>query len=862
MRNVDSKQNDYCEKIILRVLFSSKKNPARENWAGFFILIRSFINLIWPIFVSLINIIKKPLNMRWILSLFFFSLVSATLFAQSTIIVFNVNMKQQIFLKNFDPSSDFVDISGSFNNWGSNKFTDTNGDSIYTVSIALNVGDNIEFKSRINGLWNGMEEFPGGGANRTYTIVLNGIVDFWYSDVISPSVLAVAVQASSRTVIPGQVVQFADISNGTPVLWEWTFTGGIPAISNLQNPIVSYPAEGKYTVTLKIKNLKADSVSLTLEDYINVSTVSTYWWNDAVFYEVFVRSFYDQNGDGIGDLKGLTAKLDYLNDGDSTTHSDLGITGIWLMPIMQSPSYHGYDVSDYRTVENDYGTNADFDTFIQAAHKRGIKVVIDLVMNHTSNQHPWFTQSASSTNSGYRDWYRWNETSLSAQWFLKNGAYYYGVFGSGMPDLNYAKAEVKTEMFDIARYWLQDMHVDGFRLDAVKYIFETATQIEDIPATFQFWQDFRASYKSVNADAFAVGEAWTSTNIAKKYVENKGLDYCFEFNMASALVYAANTGNAAALKIAVENSMASYPYLQFGTFLTNHDQQRIMTSLSNDAAKAKLASQLLLSLPGIPFLYYGEEIGTVGPKPDENIRTPLQWNATRNAGFSSGTAWRAPQSDYTTKNIVAQQADNNSLWWMYNKMIQLRNSETALRRGNYTTLISNHSSAFTFLRQYKDETILVVSNVSNAPLINVEVSLYAGTLPEGTYQLKELLTGSLQQLIVAANGGATAQKIGNLNARNTAIYKVIGSNSNLSNLDSNSFLIFPIPANDNIFIQLDNKMGKNVGVTISHISGKLSKQVKIIGSTNLSVKDLMPGIYIIKVTDGVNTRSEKIVIIR
>jgi len=199
---------------------------------------------------------------------------------------------------------------------------------------------------------------------------------------------------------------------------------------------------------------------------------------------------------------------------------------------------------------------------------------------------------------------------------------------------------------------------------------------------------------------------------------------------------------------------------------------------------------------------------------------------------------------------------------MYNKMIQLRNSETALRRGNYTTLISNHSSAFTFLRQYKDETILVVSNVSNAPLINVEVSLYAGTLPEGTYQLKELLTGSLQQLIVAANGGATAQKIGNLNARNTAIYKVIGSNSNLSNLDSNSFLIFPIPANDNIFIQLDNKMGKNVGVTISHISGKLSKQVKIIGSTNLSVKDLMPGIYIIKVTDGVNTRSEKIVIIR
>jgi len=799
---------------------------------------------------------------RRLLIVIFCSLFSAFLFAQSTTVVFNVNMKQQIALGNFNPTTDFVDMSGTYNSWGSTKFSDTNGDSIYTVSIALNVGDNIEFKARINGLWNGKEEFSGGGANRTYTVVLNGVVSFWYSDVLPSAVLAVGVQASSRTIIPGQTVQFTDKSNGTPVSWEWTFTGGTPATSNVQNPLVTYPTEGKYPVTLKIKNAKADSVSLTFSDYINVAKISTYWWNDAVFYEVFVRSFYDLNGDGKGDLKGLTAKLDYLNDGDSTTHSDLGITGIWLMPIMQSPSYHGYDVTDYRTVESDYGTNADFATFIQAAHQRGIKVIIDLVMNHTSNQNPWFTQSASSTTSTYRNWYRWNATSLGAQWFSSNGSYYYGNFGSSMPDLNYADADVKAEMFDVARFWLQDMHVDGFRLDAVKYIFETSTQVEDVPATFQFWKDFRASYKSVNPDAFAVGEAWAATSIIKKYVENNGLDYCFEFNLATAFVNAANNGDAAGLKTAVENSMASFPYLQFGTFLTNHDQERVMTTLGNDVTKAKLAAELLLSFPGIPFIYYGEEIGTVGPKPDENIRTPLQWDNTKNAGFSTGTAWRAPQTDYTTKNIAAQQVDANSLWSMYNKMIQLRNTEPALRRGNYTTLTSNSTSAFTFLRQYNDETILVASNLSNSPLTNIQISLFPGTLSAGTYQLKDLLTGTLQQLVVGADGGASAQNIGNLAARTTAIYKVIGSRSGLTGPESNSFHLFPVPANDYIFIQADNQMGKNMSVNISDMSGKVLKHEQIMGSTSVSVKDLLPGFYVVKVTDGTNTRSGKIVIVR
>jgi alpha-amylase len=800
--------------------------------------------------------------MRYLLFLLFFSLVSTAFFAQSTTVVFNVNMKQQIVLGNFNPVTDFVDLAGTFNSWGSTRFTDANTDSIYTVSVALNVGDNIEFKARINGLWNGKEEFPGGGANRTYTVVPNGVVSFWYGDIIPSSQLAVAVQASSRTVIPGQVVQFTDKSNGTPVSWEWTFTGGTPAFSQLQNPLITYSTEGKYPVTLKITNSSGDSVSETFSDYIHVSKVSTYWWNDAVFYEVFVRSFYDQNGDGKGDLKGLTAKLDYLNDGDSTTNTDLGITGIWLMPIMQSPSYHGYDVTDYRTVESDYGTNADFAAFIQAAHQRGIKVIIDLVMNHTSNQNPWFTQSASSTSSSYRNWYRWSTTNPGKSWYNNNGAFYYGVFGSNMPDLNFANADVKAEMFDIARFWLQDMHVDGFRLDAVKYIFETATQIEDVPATFQFWQDFRASYKSVKPDAFAVGEAWTSTNNIKKYVENNGLDFCFEFTVAGALVNAVNNGNAAGLKTAVENSMVSYPYLQFGTFLTNHDQERVMTTFGNDMTKAKLAAALLMSLPGIPFIYYGEEIGTVGPKPDENIRTPLQWNNTKNAGFSAGTAWRAPQTDYTTKNIAVQQADANSLWSMYNKLIQLRNTEPALRRGNYITLTSNSTSAFTFLRQYNDEIIIVASNISNSPISNIQINLYPGTVFAGTYQLKNLLTGTLQQLVVGADGGATIQNIGNLAARTTAIYKLIGQSTGVTVPNTNLFHLYPVPAKDYINIQPNDQLDKVLNVNITDMSGKVLKQEQIKGLTSLSVKNLSPGFYIVNVSDGINSRSGKFVIVR
>ncbi|HPF94793.1 MAG TPA: alpha-amylase family glycosyl hydrolase, partial [Tenuifilaceae bacterium] len=377
----------------------------------------------------------------------------------------------------------------------------------------------------------GNEEFPNGGPNRTYTVEEDGVVEFWYNDEFPSYILNVSISSSAVYAEVGETINFFDTSTGNPVEWIWEFPGGTPSTSTLQNPLVTYASQGEYSVTLTIKNADNEQQTKTFSDYIKVGSKQTFWWNDAVFYEVFVRSFYDSNSDGKGDIQGLIEKLDYLNDGDPNTDTDLGVTGIWLMPIMQSPSYHGYDATDYRTVEQDYGSNADFVQLVNEAHARGIKVIIDLVMNHTSNQHNWFTEST-NTESDKRDWYVWSDTNPGFSgpwgqtvWHYSNGSYFYGLFWSGMPDLNYNTQAVKDEMFDIARFWLEDLNVDGFRLDAVKYIYEEGEDLENLPETIQFWKDFRSYYKSVNPDAFSVGEAWASTQVVMPYVNDDALDY-------------------------------------------------------------------------------------------------------------------------------------------------------------------------------------------------------------------------------------------------------------------------------------------------------------------------------------------------
>jgi glycosidase len=258
------------------------------------------------------------------------------------------------------------------------------------------------------------------------------------------------------------------------------------------------------------------------------------WWNQSVFYELFVRSFYDSNGNGIGDFNGVTAKLDYLNDGDSTTNTDLGIKGIWLMPINASPSNHGYDVTNYKAVNPAYGTTGEFKNMVSEAHKRGIKVIIDFVINHTSSQHPWFVKSAAN-DSFYRDFYRWSSTKPTYKgpwgqdvWYSKNSSNYYALFWSEMPDLNYNYQPVKDSIFDAAKYWIDSMKIDGFRLDAAMYLYENGSNLMNQPATYQFWNDFNAYCKSLNPNFMTVGEVWTNTGKVKSY--NNTLENCFEFD--------------------------------------------------------------------------------------------------------------------------------------------------------------------------------------------------------------------------------------------------------------------------------------------------------------------------------------------
>jgi len=304
-------------------------------------------------------------------------------------------------------------------------------------------------------------------------------------------------------------------------------------------------------------------------------------WNGRTWYEVFVRSFADGNGDGIGDLRGLTAKLDYLNDGNPATTTDLGITGIWLMPVFDSPSYHGYDVIDYRKIEKDYGTNADFATFLAAAHKRGIKVILDLVLNHTSDQNPWFIASAKK-DPKYADWYVWSDTNPSYMgpenqvvWRENGGRWYYGLFSEKMPDLNLKNPAVTAEIQSIANYWLTDVGVDGFRLDAAKYLIEEGKKQANTKSTMDWLTGFHKAVLADNPGAMLVGEVWDTSTTAGSYVPG-AMDLTFNFGLSTGTRLALQNQRVAPLKTGLMDTLTAWPPSQSGIFLANHDQNRIM----------------------------------------------------------------------------------------------------------------------------------------------------------------------------------------------------------------------------------------------------------------------------------------------
>ncbi len=456
------------------------------------------------------------------------------------------------------------------------------------------------------------------------------------------------------------------------------------------------------------------------------------WWNDTVFYEIFVRSFYDSDGDGIGDLRGVIEKLDYLNDGDPNTANDLGVTGIWLMPIMESPSYHGYDVTDYRTIEPDYGTLDDFRALIDAAHARGIAVIIDLVINHTSSQHEWFTASASG-DATYADWYVWQDADPDyvgpdgqRVWHQRGGRFYYGLFWDQMPDLNLSNPAVIAEMYAVARYWL-DLGVDGFRLDAIKHLIEDGQTQENTPATLAWLRDFQAYVESVNPDALLVGEAWSTNRIAATYVP-EAVDLVFDFDLAATFVDSAPGRNPSGVKAGVESAQTLYPFGQYATFLTNHDQNRVMSEVRRLDA-AQIAAATLLTTPGVPFIYYGEEIGMRGQKPDERIRTPMQWDASATAGFTEGArAWQPLAQRDAFDNVAMQTGDPTSLLSTYRDLIRLRNDHAALRRGTFVPVNASSSRLLVFLRHTEDETVLVIVNFNDDPVTDYRLRLDSSTL--------------------------------------------------------------------------------------------------------------------------------------
>jgi len=510
-----------------------------------------------------------------------------------------------------------------------------------------------------------------------------------------------------------------------------------------------------------------------------VASAAMPWWNDAVFYEVFVRSFYDSDADGIGDLQGLIQWLDYLNDGDPATFDDLGVTGLWLMPVAESPSYHGYDVVDYRQIEQDYGTNADFEHLVEEAHRRGIKIIVDLVMNHTSKEHPWFVDAV-TTGSDHDAWYVWESEMPTyrgpwgqAVWHKAGDRFYYGVFWEGMPDLDYRNKVVTEAMYDVARFWLEDMAVDGFRLDAVKHLIEDGQVQENTTLTHAWMRGFHDFVRSVAPEPLIIGEVWSETSKVAKYIGDE-LDLAFEFSVAEAIIDSIGQGSRGPLERAQEQVLRSYPEGQYAVFLTNHDQERVMTQLASEPESGKLAATLLLTSPGVPFVYYGEEIGMQGRKPDRRIRTPMQWDDTPGtAGFTTGVPWEELAVGYAEYNVAVQAADDDSLLNHYRKLIRLRERHRALRTGSTWLVDSSARQVYSFLRHDGGDTLLVLVNLGRRPVSDYQLSLPTGPLTGVLKAVSLLGDGEVSAPDVNAAGGFDVYvPLSTLSPRNSTVIRL------------------------------------------------------------------------------------------
>ena len=392
---------------------------------------------------------------------------------------------------------------------------------------------------------------------------------------------------------------------------------------------------------------------------INVGEIRDFpspeWIKHGVMYEIFVRSFYDSDDDGIGDLKGIVEKLDYLNDGDPKTDSDLGIKLIWLMPILDSPSYHGYDVINYKRINPDYGTNEDFQLLLKEAHKRGIKVITDLVLNHCSSQHPFFKSAYDNPESKYDRWFYFSNSSNTRahNWYFRDDPNDRGMLDPYMPAWNVNNPEVIDYLVDTAKYWMDpngdgsfDDGVDGFRCDYVK------------GPPHEFWKILHRELKTENPDLLLLGEIWADTKTIADYFDNE-FDMAFDFPFQGNISGAISSGSNREFYRFIKRQKESLPEnAVMNRFINNHDMNRIFTRMKT--GKAKIALSTLLMFPGMPMLYYGDEIGMKGRKDpyDEGIRRPMEWCA--NNDCKGMTNWYPVWSQERYGISVEEELNNNN----------------------------------------------------------------------------------------------------------------------------------------------------------------------------------------------------------